>query len=350
MGQEGRHARFNVSTGGLSARAVAFDSNGALEAAQRTPHDLTVRLEINHWNGAVEPRAILSGAHGRDEAPAGGEPAGHRCIAVEDRAWWWDRFDLELGRDLALVPAAAELASPARRKPVNARRGSVVARITELLSSGERVMVISADAGRRGALLESIGPARFGVEGATVCLRCAPAELAAAGERGCALLITDWSSLSGARGVAEDFDHLVLVDPPPSAALDQIAQAGDGYVHEAWGGVEDLAELCWESEWGLRSALAEIYRGLAARELGPGELLPILEGAGRFGRSPEAAARCVRILDELGIAAGGGSGDARWLRVVSSERTVLERSDAWGVYSKTHQEGLQYLRIRRAER
>ena len=348
MGQEGRHARFNVSTGGLSARAVAFDSNGALEAAQRTPHDLTVRLEINHWNGAVEPRAILSGAHGRDPVTSGDEAEGHACGVVESSSWW-DRFDLELGRDLVAAPT--EMGNPpTARRPVNARRGSVVARITELLSSGERVMVLSADAARRSALLESIEPARFGVEGATVCMRCSPDALASASRLDRALLITDWSSLSGARAVAENFDHLVLVDPPPSPALERIALVGSGYVHEAWGAAEELAELCWDSEWGLRSALAEIYRGLAARELGPGELLPVLEGGGRYGRSPEAAARCVRILDELGIAAGGGSGDARWLRVVSSERTVLERSDAWGVYSKTHQEGLQYLRSRRAER
>ncbi len=349
MGQEGRHARFNVSTGGLSARAVAFDANGALEAAQRAPHDLTVRLEVNHWNGGVEPRAILSGAHGRDRPAAREETSGHACAAAEDRSWWWDRFDLELGRDLGA--AISEPIRPAAlRTPVNARRGSVVARITELLSSGERVMVITADAARRSALLDSVGPSRLGVEGATICMRCSPRELAGAGERGCGLLITDWSSLSGARSVAEEFDHLVLVDPPASAALEGIAMASEGFAHKAWGAAEELAELCWESEWGLRSALAEIYRGLAARELGPGELLPVLEGAGRFGRSPEAAARCVRVLDELGIAAGGGSGDARWLRVVSSERTVLERSDAWRVYSNTHQEGVQYLRNRRAER
>ena len=76
MGAEGRHARFNLSTGTLSARGVAFNSNGALEAAQREPHDLTVRLEVNHWNGGIEPRAVLSSAHGR---AAGGRRRGRRA-------------------------------------------------------------------------------------------------------------------------------------------------------------------------------------------------------------------------------------------------------------------------------
>ena len=67
MGEDGKHARFNLSTGTLSARGVAFNANGKLEAAQRSPHDIAVRLEVNHWNGAVEPRAVLADAFARDQ-------------------------------------------------------------------------------------------------------------------------------------------------------------------------------------------------------------------------------------------------------------------------------------------
>jgi hypothetical protein len=59
---------------------------------------------------------------------------------------------------------------------------------------------------------------------------------------------------------------------------------------------------------------------MAARELDPEGLREALGGPGRFPRTPEAAARCVRVLAELGIARGGGSGGDRWLRVVSSGR------------------------------
>lgn len=351
MGAEGRHARFNLSTGTLSARGVAFNSNGALEAAQREPHDLTVRLEVNHWNGGIEPRAVLSSAHGRAaEGVAGG--ADHACEEAAAAAWWWERFDLELGRELPVGPSSASTEERGRRD-VDARRGSTVARITELLSSGERVMVVSADAARRGALLDAIAPHRFGSAGATICLRCRPDQLgASATDPGCRVLLTDWSSLSAAPAAAGSFEHLVLVDPAPSAALDAVVtrRAGDGFLHRAWAAKPDLAELCWDSEWGLRAALAEIYRAMAAQELKGEELRAALRGAGRFGRSPEAAARCVRVLDELGIAAGGGSEDARWLRVVSSERTALDRSGAWSAYSKIHEEGMTYLQSRRAER
>jgi hypothetical protein len=354
MGEEGRHARFNLSTGTLSARGVAFNSNAVLEAAQREPHDLTVRLEVNHWNGGVEPRAVLSGAHGRGAPAAGGLDDEHACEAGSAADWWWERFDLEIGRELPAADAApGPVAIGGERRRIDARRGSAVARIAELLSSGGRVMVVSADAARRGALLAAIGPDRYGAAGALACLRCRPGELiAAAADDDCRVLLTDWSSLSAAPDAACSFEHLVLVDPAPSAALEAIACGGSGagFLHSAWAAGSDIAELCWGSEWDLRGALAEIYRGLAARELSGEELRAVLRGPGRYGRSPEAAARCVRILDELGIASGGGSGDARWLRVVSSERTALDRSGAWRAYSRIHEEGLTYLQSRRAER
>ena len=69
MGEEGKHARFNLRTGTLSARGVAFNANGKLAAAEREPHDIAVRLEVNHWNGAVEPRAVLADAFAREPSP-----------------------------------------------------------------------------------------------------------------------------------------------------------------------------------------------------------------------------------------------------------------------------------------
>lgn len=347
MGEEGRHARFNLMSGGLSARGVAFNSNGVLERASRTPHDLTVRLEVNHWNGAVEPRAVLSGAHPR---PRPDGPDGHECPASEDDGWWWERFERELSRDLA-APALAVVSGDGERRVLDARRGSAVARIAELLSSGSRVLVISADAGRRAALAASVDLGGGG-RPATVCARCAPGELLArAADPGCSLLLTDWASFAGAPAVGVGFQHVVAVDPPPSPALDALARAGTGYLHEAWGPAEDIAEPCWDAEWSLRGALAEIYRSLVAVERADGEnAREVLTGPGRYGRSAEAAARCARILGEIGVAETGGAGNARWIGVVSSERTELERSGVWRACTSTHQEGRRYLQSRRAER
>ena len=347
MGEEGRHARFNLLSGGLSARGVAFNSNGMLERAQRSPHDLTVRLEVNHWNGGIEPRAVLSGAHPR---PAAAECCAHECLETGDGAWWWERFERELARDLNASPPSATAAAGGRRI-LDARRGSALARIAELRSSGARVLVVSADAGRRVALAEAVD---LGGEGgrATVCVRCPPGELVARAEDpACTLLLSDWATLAAAPEASASFEHVVAVDPPAEEALGAAGRLGAGYLHEAWGPGEDLAEPCWDAEWSLRGALAELYRalvplvrveGAAAREL--------LSGAGRFGRSPESAARCLRILSEIGVIGTETSGDVRCIGVVSSERTELERSGAWRAFAATHQEGRRYLQSRRAKR
>jgi single-stranded-DNA-specific exonuclease len=346
MGEEGKHARFQLSTGAVSARGVAFNANGTLSAAQRAPHDITVRLEVNHWNGGIEPRAVLAGAHPRpDDGTAAG---GHGCLDSEDRAWWWERFDRELERPLDGEPRAGS-AGAGSREVLEARAGSPIARVAELLSSGARVLVLASDAGRRAALLGAVSLAG-GSKGAAVCLRCPPPELQRAAEGEGRLLVTDWRSLAAAPAAAAAFDHVVAVDPPATPLEAEAALAGAGFMHRAWGANEDLAERCWDAEWELRGPLAEVYRALAPARLSGEALRGGLVGPSRYGRTPETAARCVRVLGELRIAETGLDGDVRWVGVVSSKRTELERSGAWRAYSRTHQEGRRYLQKLRTQR
>ena len=67
MGEDGKHLRFTVTSGGTRARAVSFGCDGRLGVEARTPVDATFRLERNVWNGAVEPRLLLR--HARPCAP-----------------------------------------------------------------------------------------------------------------------------------------------------------------------------------------------------------------------------------------------------------------------------------------
>jgi len=349
MGEEGKHARFNLRTGTLSARGVAFNANGKLAAAEREPHDLAVRLEVNHWNGAVEPRAVLADAFAREPSPDGDEGHGHRCTAAPDELWW-GRFAAELEREPAAAAAGGSREGEERRV-LDARGASAVARIAELLSSGERVMVVTADGGRRSALAESGAVA--GASGpACTCLRCPDGELTRlAAVEDCNLIVTDWQSLAASPLAAAGFHHLVLVDPPSGAERERAAlrSSGTGFAHRCWGSSAELAEMCWDAEWDLRGPLADVYRALLAAELSDEPLHKALVGTARYGRSAEAAARSVRVLRELGIVSGCEDGDARSLRVVSSERTKLELSAAFRAYSEIHQEGLRYLQSRRAE-
>jgi plasmid stability protein len=211
-------------------------------------------------------------------------------------------------------------------------------------------MVVAADAGRRSALADP-GAISGVTAAACSCLRCPEGELTRlAADEECNLLVTDWHSLAGTPSAAAGFQHLVIVDPATDAGGEAVlAATGPGFVHRCWGSSAELAEMCWDAEWDLRGPLADVYRGLAADELSDDALLALLVGAARYGRSPEAAARTVRVLRELELVSGCDDGAARALRVVSSEQTKLELSDAYRAYRETHQEGLKYLQSRRAE-
>ncbi len=62
MGEDGRHARFLVTSGGVRARAVAFGCDGRIADDLSQPHDASFRLERNTWNGALEARLVLLSA------------------------------------------------------------------------------------------------------------------------------------------------------------------------------------------------------------------------------------------------------------------------------------------------
>src|SRR5205807_6663960 len=59
MGEDGRHARFFVTSGGVRARAVAFGCDGRIAHDMALPHDASFRLERSIWNGALEARLVL---------------------------------------------------------------------------------------------------------------------------------------------------------------------------------------------------------------------------------------------------------------------------------------------------
>ena len=58
MGEEGKHARFSLHSGSHRALGVAF-GRSSFGVDDTDMLDTAVRLEVNHWNGAVEPRVVL---------------------------------------------------------------------------------------------------------------------------------------------------------------------------------------------------------------------------------------------------------------------------------------------------
>jgi hypothetical protein len=179
------------------------------------------------------------------------------------------------------------------------------------------------------------------------------AALRSPSEPGAGLVLIDWTVVALRPDAPRRFNHVVVIDPPPSDALEGLAWAGGGdgrgFVHLAWGPAElELSERLLGREWELRAAIAEIWRTLAETEgeAGGAGLRSALEGDSEYPRTPETAARCVRVLCELGLCEwlpGRGTGA---LRVLSSERTDLGRSRAYGACLARHQEAIRFLQSR----
>jgi hypothetical protein len=211
------------------------------------------------------------------------------------------------------------------------------------------VLAVCSDASRRRGLAAL---SRFDTRSSRVaCERCGG--ILVGGLRTPA--VADYMALERSPSLAAEFDHVVLVDPPPSAHHERLLgqpvdgwseRAGHpGYLHWAWGeeGVgQALAAL--EEHLARRPTLIAVFRDL--REVGEASGEPLREalaGAGARARGPETAARCFRVLSELGLVDGAPDRGRGEVGVVSSEGTDLERSAAFRAYSARFEEGRRYL-------
>jgi single-stranded-DNA-specific exonuclease len=367
---EGKHSRFSLHSGGHRALGVAF-GRSSLGVGEEDPIDAAVRLEVNHWNGAVEPRVVLRELYPveaeEDEAPL------HEC-SCED-AEWWQRFEAERERELREEPMAHLLPmgkqmrhSTDERMRIGGGR-SATAAIAELVSSGAGVLAVCADASRRAALAGgATGLARFnGGRGAVACSRCSAKALEAIvvkSERG-GLALTDYAALErGAVSAAADFEHVILVDPPPTPSAERRATlswgeetdrsspappAPAGYVHEVWTEAErSFALQVLESRAPSRDTIAAAFSRLReAGDCSGAGLREALVGGGVHPLGPETAARCIRVLDELELVRGEPNGGAGSVGAVSSEGTKLERSGAFRAYSEELLEARLFLERRK---
>jgi single-stranded-DNA-specific exonuclease len=354
---EGKHARFSLHSGAHRALGVAF-GRSSLGVEDEEPVDAAVRLEVNHWNGSVEPRVVLRELYPLEEAEPGPEVprTPHACNCEEGE--WWQRFEAELRRDLGSDEAdtgssSSSLATqigpaPGRRVSV-ARLGPASATIAELVSSGAGVLAVCADAARRAALANgATGLARFnGGAGRIACSRCGATALEGLLTRAASgLALTDYATLGRAPGsIAERFEHVVLVDPPPSARVGELAAAGEGFLHPVWTEAErEFSLAVHDEQWASRAAVAAAFRALRESGGASGSALRrALSGPGSQPLAAEGAARCLRVLSELGLVGGEPDAGAGTVGVVSSEGTELERSAAFRAYRRHHSEASLYL-------
>jgi single-stranded-DNA-specific exonuclease len=319
---EGKHARFSLHSGAHRALGVAF-GRASLAVKDDDPVDAAVRLEVNRWNGSVEPRLVLSELY----------PCEAREVEAKSRDQeWWQRFEAELAADpVNWPPTGLKGAHMSRNRPTDTMtervelrpRSSPAAVIAELSSCATgSVLAYVADRERRSALGRDD------------------------------VVLADGTALEAEPELAAAFEHVVLVDPPAFPRVEELAtraSAGDGYAHLAWGEAEHRFALAMlDEQLPRRAVLTGLFRDLReAGEVSGGGLLAALRGSGPHPRAPESAARCFRVLSELGVVRGMPAGGGGTVMVVSSERTELERSSAYRAYGARHQEGLRFLERRK---
>ena len=321
---EGKHARFSLHSGSHRALGVAF-GRSSLGVEDEDVIDASIRLEVNHWNGSVEPRVVLRELYPLEEPEADEPVAAHSCGS--DEAQWWSRFEAELATDpvgesakTRTEPGFSQTREGGRRV-VDSGAPATVA-VADLVSSGAGVLAVCADASRRAALASgATGLARFNGGAALIaCHRCGDEEIARLQERGTAgLALIDYGALERAPELAAGFEHVVLVDPPRDepdvvrAAL-PCSDSGVGFLHALWTDAErEFAAQCLAEQWATREGVAATYRAL--RQTGDARgcrLRQALAGAGAHPLCPEAGARRFRVLRELGLLQGspeGGDGE-----------------------------------------
>jgi single-stranded-DNA-specific exonuclease len=320
---EGRHVAFTLHAGGARSRCVLFGAGTRLPVEAGRSADAAVRLEVNRWNGSVEPRLILRAAQPQSRAiDVLGEPA------------MLDGVERELARDLAAWGAAdgsrvGGADAPGWHGPMDAasaaagvrdlRGHSIAGVLADLVATGERVLAVVAHAPHRARALQG----RVG--GFAVCA---------------------WAALEDDPGLADGFAHVVAIDPPPHPHLHALLQrpSGPAWAHLTWGEPElRFARRIHEWDFALRDPLTALYRCLRRDGEASGEACEaVLAGEDPQPRSPALAGRLVRVLTELDLAVLDREGPA--LRVAETPaRTALESSTAFRAYHRRLEDGLSYL-------
>jgi single-stranded-DNA-specific exonuclease len=327
MGRDGAHARLSVSSGGARARAVAFGTTPRALAAETgdEPRHVAFTLEAREWNGAVEPRLVLKAV-----CPA--EPGQCRVLDGPQEA-----LGPALERALAERRAGSDdvrahfTSGPTRA--LRDHRGQGIAGVAgALLSSGEEVLLVCADASRRRAGLEkALGG---------LCRASRPAPLSA----------VSWPALHAAPDLARPFPHLVAVDPPPTATgevlLAEAPSEHDGALaHLAWGAPEAGFTLAAaRAELDLEATLRLLYRELrGAGEVAGAALEALLRGDGAHPRSTATCVRLLSVLAELGLVEVGFATGGPACRLGTGERTSLERSATYRESRRMLAEAESYL-------
>ena len=340
---EGKHCRFSIVSGGHRAKGLAFGRK-SFPGPDGAPLDLIGELTVNHWKGTSEPQFQVTAVAPRPEDRAGPlESAG----AGE----WWDRFEAALSGEPLVTPRPPSEGSA----EVVVWPGSAESAMAQILASGARTLVVTAEAYRRWSNLGGVAISRFlpgdagEPDGSVVGLWSgSPLDLLLEVDfrSEARVVLTDFETVGLSADLPGNFEEIVVYDPP--ASFDELAllMSGEGRAHR----VEDSPSLAFSLAAAAERndpvpTLRTLYRSVReAGTLSGDPLRDELAGTVDAPRPPERAANLVRVMLEAGIVATEGSGVDRRLEVVSSKEVDLGGSAEYRRLTGIHQEQISFIR------
>jgi single-stranded-DNA-specific exonuclease len=340
---EGKHVRFTVQAGGVRARAVAFNVGTLPDGAAEGRLHATFTLELNEWQGAVEPRLLL-----RKLLPAVAEAPALVGEAMPGTAAWHEAVLAAATSAAVRVPVAAGGVAELHGGGGGGGAGGG-GRTRTTGHDGLTIDGLAARLGARGpdqhrgrgirdrrgtGLAGTIGALVFTGESVLVVCADAPARVRQLTGRLGGYALCSWDALERDPSLADGYHHLVALDPPMHPDQEALLLAGDP---------SQMAHLAW-GEPELRYCRDVLDRDLALRPSLVGTYRALREGAGLDAalgdRGAAPAGRLLAVLLELGLVEvddGGG------LTVPPAQHTDLERSPAFLAAAARHAEGSAWL-------
>lgn len=317
-----RHLRCTITTGGISASAIAFGwgrHRASLRDGDRV--DACIRVSINRFRGAeslqLEVDRLIP-------LPTSAPQVAGMC-ATRCHYECGDRVGLTDVLAASQSPSPVAAADPERAVPLEPllalrdcvdlrHAGRAAAHVARLATAGVSQLVVCSDVSRRRDMLEGpLHPERLGIGGSALASeRCTTVSIAArlrrliAVEAGPRLVLCDYGALSQVLHDARDlFDCVVVLDPPVTDEQRDLLAGARTPLHLVFGAAETrFAYGVAEAVGNVRGTLAEAWRLLRNGPLdGPG-LERALFGDATHLHAPSAVAHGIFTLRQRGLLTG----------------------------------------------
>jgi single-stranded-DNA-specific exonuclease len=345
---EGKHCRFSVVSGRARAAGVSFGRTG-FDVEEHEPVDVLAELSVNHWNGSSQAQLrVIDVVPVPDPEGAGLDLPG--CGPGE----WWSRFERSLSGPA--LPEADPDGTGFQDQSNSFRLGGPAEIVlADLISSGESLLVLTADARRRWRSLGGPGLGRLrggGPESVKGLWSGSPAEAVQDFSAGLTTGVgmTDHRTLAAYPGLAGVAQTTVVFDPAANPSEAALAVSGESTVVLADPAVFEFAELASADRHALTARLRLLFKALRDAGTVSGEdLRQILSGAPSEGVpgtawAPEDSAILLGVLVEAGLARTGGEAHARTVGIVSSGKVDLAASALFSEQARIHKEQIEFLR------